>query len=549
MGVWQRGRLGTAAQAQVGAKLAAKVAAGAGAVLLGGCTMGPNFAAPHLFSPASWFASRPKPVAAVPSEPVMKPINVDWWSLFRDPELISLERRVAYSNLDVRTATIRLAESREQRSIVSASAFPQVDGNGSYTREKASAKGVLSLAGTGTTSSAAGFASGASQGTAANGTGFGPGGIPTGTGSAVSQPFDLWQYGFDASWELDLWGKFRREIESAKASVRASANARRDALLSVLAEVARDYISLRGTQTELRIQRENLQSAQESLRLTQERAAGGLTTDLDVANAAAQVATTESQIPFLQQQEAEEINALSFLLGDTPGALRGELAAFKPVPPVPPQVPIGLPSELARRRPDIREAEANLHAATADIGVAVANFYPQVTLSGSLGIQALQFKDLANWGARQYAIGPGITLPIFRGGELRGTLELRKAQQAEAAVSYQRTVLQAWHDVDNALTAYSAEQRRRASLGVAVQQNQRALALARDRYAQGLADFLEVLTAQRSLLAAEQQYASSTTTVSTNLVQLYKALGGGWQETYPAKPTADETAAAASPRI
>jgi NodT family efflux transporter outer membrane factor (OMF) lipoprotein len=303
----------------------------------------------------------------------------------------------------------------------------------------------------------------------------------------------------------------------------------------VLAEVARDYLSLRGTQTELRIQRQNLGTAQESLRLTRERAAGGLTTDLDVANATAQVASTEAQIPALQQQEAEQINALSFLLGDTPGALRAELATFKPVPPVPPEVPIGLPSELARRRPDIREAEAQLHAATADIGVAVANFYPQVTLSGSLGIQALQFKDLANWGARQYAIGPGITLPIFRGGELRGTLELRKAQQQEAAVNYQRTVLQAWHDVDNALTAYADEQRRRASLGVAVQQNQRALALARDRYAQGLADFLQVLDAQRSLLAAEQQYARSTTTVSTNLVQLYKALGGGWETTFPVR--------------
>ncbi len=495
------------------------------ALLLGGCTMGPDFVAPRLFSPASWFAGRPKPPPALPSEPVQRPIDVDWWSLFDDPELTSLERRVAFANLDVRTATIRLAESREQRAIVSASAFPQVNGNTSYTREKASGRGVLSLSPAGATG-----ANGASQGTVANGTGFG-----VGTPNRIFQPFDLWQYGFDASWELDLWGRVRRQIESAKASVHASADARRAALLSVLAEVARDYLSLRGTQTELRIQQQNLGTAQESLRLTRERAAGGLTTDLDVANAAAQVASTEAQIPALQQQEAEQINALSFLLGDTPGALSAELATFKPVPPVPPRVPIGLPAELARRRPDIREAEAQLHAATADIGVAVADFYPQVTLSGSLGIQALQFKDLANWGARQYAIGPGITLPIFRGGELRGTLELRKAQQQEAAVNYQRTVLQAWHDVDNALTAYADEQRRRAALGVAVQQNQRALGLARDRYAQGLADFLQVLDAQRSLLAAEQQYATSTTTVSTNLVQLYKALGGGWETIFPVR--------------
>lgn len=486
--------------------------------------MGPNFVPPHLFSPASWFSGRPQPPATLASRTVPQPIDVDWWSLFHDPELTSLERRVAYANLDVRTATIRLAESREQRAIVSASAFPAVNGNASYTREKPSQEGVLSL----TPAGGATGANGASQGTIANGTGSGVG-VP----NPIFQPFDLWQYGFDASWELDLWGKVRREIESANASVQASADARRAALISVLAEVARDYLNLRGTQTALRIQRENLKTAQESLRLTQERAAGGLTSDLDVANAAAQVASTQAQIPALQQQEAEQINALSFLLGDTPGALRSELATFKPVPPVPPKVPVGLPSELARRRPDIRQAEAQLHSATADIGVAVADFYPQITLSGSVSLQALQFKDLGNWAARQYAFGPGITLPIFRGGELRGTLELRKAQQREAAVNYQRTVLRAWHDVDNALTAYADEQRRRAALGVAVQQSQRALALARDRYAQGLADFLQVLDAERTLLSAEQQYASSTTTVSTNLVQLYKALGGGWETTFP----------------
>jgi NodT family efflux transporter outer membrane factor (OMF) lipoprotein len=192
-----------------------------------------------------------------------------------------------------------------------------------------------------------------------------------------------------------------------------------------------------------------------------------------------------------------------------------------------------VPSELARRRPDIREAEAQLHAATADIGVAVADFYPKITLDGSIGLQALKAKDLGNWGARQYGLGPTISIPIFEGGKLRATLQLRKVEQQEAALNYQQTVLQAWHDVDNALTAYAAEQRRRDALSNSVAQNRRALDLSRQRYTQGVADFLNVLDAQRTLLQAELQLAESTTTVSQNLVQLYKALGGGWETRFP----------------
>ena len=209
------------------------------------------------------------------------------------------------------------------------------------------------------------------------------------------------------------------------------------------------------------------------------------------------------------------------------------MAPPKPIPPVPPKVPVGLPSELARRRPDIRLAEAQLHAATADIGVAVANFYPSVTLTGSLGLQALQPWRMFNIDAHNYAVGPGVTIPIFEGGQLKATLELRKTQQQEAAIDYQKTVLSAWHDVDNALTAYQTEQARRDQLTQAVAQNQRALGLAQSRYAEGVADFLQVLTAQQNLLSTQQQLALTTTNVSTNLVALYKALGGGWETQLP----------------
>jgi len=307
----------------------------------------------------------------------------------------------------------------------------------------------------------------------------------------------------------------------------------RDTLVTASAELARDYVSLRGTQLQLQITRDNLEINRQSLRLTQERASGGVTTDLDVAQAAAQVESVASLIPDLEASEAQFINAISLLVGKEPRALEVELAAPRPIPPVPPRVPVGLPSELARRRPDVRQAEAQLHAATADVGVAVADFYPRFTIGASGAMQGLKIHNLWQADAASYSFGPSVSLPIFQGGRLTRTLELREAQQQEAAINYQRTVLNALHDVDNALTAYDQEQRRRDRLEQAVVQNRRALDLARQRYEQGVSDFLQVLIVQRDLLAAQQALAISTTTVSTDLVQLYKALGGGWEADLP----------------
>ncbi len=515
----------------LGAMLARAAVASAASLCLAGCTVGPDFKAQSIWSPDSWFSARQAAPAAVASEPVSEPIDPNWWGLFHDAELTSLEGRVAAANLNVKLATIRLAESRSQRQITGADQFPTLQGDGSYTRERVSTKGVVGIfggAGAGTTGGSFG-----STGASANGTTGRSGAIPSNLGGSGLQPFNLWQYGFDASWELDLWGRVRREVESADASLEASTDARRNSLLSVVAEVARDYLQLRGQQAQLAITEENIKTERESLDLSHARFRGGLTTELDVANAAAQLQSTQSQVPQLEQQQDQSINALSFLLGEAPQALRAELITPRALPPVPPRVPVGLPSELARRRPDIRQAEAQLHAATADIGVAVADFYPKVTLDGSLGLQALKAKDLGNWAARQYGLGPTISIPIFEGGRLRATLELRKVEQQEAALNYQQTVLQAWHDVDNALTAYADEQRRHDALAAAAAQDSLALRLSRDRYTQGVADFLNVLDAERALLQVQLQLADSSTTVSSNLVQLYKALGGGWEPTYP----------------
>ena len=498
-----------------------KLVLAAAVLLLCGCTLGPDFKSPAWLSPQTWFSAPAKPAASVP---VAEPIDPAWWSLFHDDELTALEERVATENLDVQVATIRLAESRAQRGVAAADAYPNFEANGSYQRQRPSNNGVFS--------GLSGLSAGSSS--VANGA---PG-ETTGGVSGSSQPaLNIYQYGFDSTWELDLWGKVRRSVEAADANVTASAEARRDTLLSSLAEVARDYLQLRGTQTRLQIAHDNLKTAQQSQELTRERAEGGVTTDLDVANASAQVATFAAQIPPLEQQERELVNALSLLLGQPPQALTAEVATARPVPPVPPLVPVGLPSELARRRPDIRQAEAQLHAATATIGVADANFYPSFTLGGSVGIQGLQTRDLFTLNSLMYALGPSVNIPIFEGGRLKSTLELREQQQKQAAVVYQRTVLNAWHEIDNSLTAYETEQHRRDQLAEAVAQNQRAVALAQSRYEQGVTDFLQVLDAQRSLFATQQSLAESTTAIDTDLVAIYKALGGGWEADFPDRQT------------
>jgi NodT family efflux transporter outer membrane factor (OMF) lipoprotein len=493
---------------------------------LAGCKVGPNFTQPKPFAPSSWFAAAPAaPAAKQVSETAPDPA---WWNILHDAELSSLEEKLAASNLDLRIAASRLAQSRAQASVTGAALFPTLTGSGSDTREKMSSEGVIGLFGGGS-----GFGS---NGSIANGTSS-TSNAPPGHGLSVPA-FSLFQYGFDASWEADIWGRVRREKESAIAAQQESVESLRGALVSAEAELGNDYIMLRGTQASLSITRQNIASARKTLALTEERYKAGLTTELDTANAAALLANTEASLPALEKREAELINAISLLLGEGPQALRPELAAAATMPPLPPKAPIGVPGDLARRRPDIRAADAKLHEATADIGVALGDFYPSLTLDGSFGFQALHFSNIADWNAHQFGFGPSITLPIFEGGKLMATLDLRKAQQQEAAISYQQTVLRAWHDVDNALTAYQADQRQRDALKRAETQATKALDLSQQRYRQGVADFLNVLDAERQLFSAELSLADAQTAVGSDFVSLYKALGGGWEQVYPAQTCA-----------
>jgi NodT family efflux transporter outer membrane factor (OMF) lipoprotein len=506
--------------------LAVLLAAGA----LAGCTVGPDFVAPR---PTAQLGFWPERRAAGQQAGITAPDPIDpqWWTLFNDPELTALETRLAAGNLDLAVTVERLSQSRAQLGVARADEMPTLDADGSYTRERPSGRGVLSLF------SGGGGQSFASQGSVANGMSGTQGGIPSGTTGASIPPFNLWQYGFDASWELDLWGHARREVEAARANLQTAAEDGRNTLVSAEAELARDYIQLRGTQQLIGITQADLHAFDDTLRLTRERARAGLSTSLDITTSTAQLASAQAGLPDLLAQQVQALNALCLLLGEQPGALDRELATPQAVPP-PPVVPVGLPSELARRRPDIRAAEAQLHAATAEIGVAVADFFPKIQLSGSIGLQALQAKDLGNWSARQYGGGPTLSLPIFEGGRLRATLELRRAAQREAAISYRHTVLAAFGEVSNALTGYDQEQVRRSQLQRAVQANQRAVTLSTQRYREGLSSFIDVLDAQREQLATEQQLADSTVAVSTDLVALYKALGGGWNSDAPERTVA-----------
>ena len=334
-----------------------------------------------------------------------------------------------------------------------------------------------------------------------------------------------------------MWGRVRRNIESAQAQVDSSAESRRDTLVSNLAELARDYVQLRGTQEMVRINLANVKVNQDLLAIARQRESGGLNTGLDTATAASQVESIQAQLPQLQQQEVQQINAISLLLGEPPLALAQELIADKAIPPVPPKVPIGVPSGLIMRRPDIREAEANLHAAVAQIGVAEAQFFPTVTINGSPTFNALDPGKIFRGDSLQYMnVGPSISIPIFDGGKLRSNLVLTEARQRESAIAYQKAVLQAWHDIVNNLTSLKADQARRARLARQVSDARRALSLARTRYQSGVDTFTTVLQDSQTALQAEMNLSQATAAISTDFVALYKALGGGWENTFPDEP-------------
>ena len=465
---------------------------------LTGCEVGPNYKVPVQKMPTEWVS----PPTTQASVTLQQPIEIQrWWTTFGDPTLDSLISRAVSYNLDLQAATERVREARASLGNAGSALFPTVDAVGAYTRSFNARGGSTVIAGAG-------------------------GSVITTSGP---RPHDLWQAGFDATWELDVFGGARRGVEAASDNLQASIEDRRDVLVTLLAEVATDYISLRGYQQEVVIAEENLVSQVHTADVTRTKVRGGFTTELDVANADAQVATTRSQIAGFAMLEQQTIYSLSVLLGQIPTALERELAPREQIPIVPPTVPIGLPSELLRRRPDIRRSERQLAAATANIGVATAQLFPQFSLTGTLTVQGSEFKALGNLGNRLWSFGPSLTWPIFDAGHIWMNIEIENSLQAQALIAYRNTVLLALQDVENALVAYADEQQRRAALADAVADNQKAVKLATRRYDQGLTDFLNVLDAERSLYSSQDALVQSNRAVGTDLASLYKALGGGWE--------------------
>jgi NodT family efflux transporter outer membrane factor (OMF) lipoprotein len=311
----------------------------------------------------------------------------------------------------------------------------------------------------------------------------------------------------------------------------------RDARVVLVAEVARNYVEYRSAQARLEIAAQNVRTQRDTLGLSQDRLRAGLSTDLQVSQATAQLESTRAQIPPLRMALKAAAFRLDILLGLKPGSLAAELGPGAAVPPTPGQAPIGLPAELLRRRPDIRSAERALAAATARIGVAKADLYPRLTLSGSFGLESEDFGNLFEASSNTWSAGPvAVRWPIFDAGRIRSTVIAREAQQDQALVAYEQTVLQAYEEVANALVAYAQVRERRDSLALAVKADQDAVDLANDLWTRGLTDFLNVLETQRALFLLQDQLAASDAAVTTSMVALYKALGGGWEETEAETP-------------
>jgi outer membrane protein, multidrug efflux system len=428
-----------------------------------------------------------------------QPPNADWWNSFHDEELTRLIHRAVANNLDLQLAAARVDEARAARGVAKSAFYPSVGLTTSAERLRERVPV------------------------------FNPG-----TNTAAFHPVELnnFQVGFDSAWEIDVFGRIRNEVKAASANVRSAEENRRDVLLALLGEVARSYADLRGFQLRLEIAENNIQTQEDTVHLTQARAAAGLATQLDVSRAVAELETTNAVVPSLRSAISASIHRISVLVGQEPGALQRELEASAPVPVVPPEVPVGLPSDLLKRRPDVRRADDEIAAAAANVKAARADYFPKFTLLGSAGRQATQLHDLSLSLGNFFAVGPAITMPIFTGGRIRSNIAVQNARWKQTQLLYHSTVLTSLEETENALVNYSEEQERRDRLQAAVSQSQTALELSRELYRSGLGDFLAVLDAQRQLYGNEDLLAQSQTAVTTNLIALYKALGGGW-ESFP----------------
>ncbi|MCE5255546.1 MAG: efflux transporter outer membrane subunit [Spirochaetaceae bacterium] len=453
-------------------------------VMLAGCaTVGPDYVAPEIKAPDKWNTAAPAGSSAADTS---RDSLASWWANLDDPTLVALIDVALKNNKDLKKAQSRIREARAQRGVVESRLFPSVDGSGSYTLAR------------------------------------------TENNSEVGTTRELFAAGLDAGWEIDLFGGLRRATEASQAAFEASQEDYLMVHVSLAAEVALNYIDVRTLQERLAIVEENLKLQTETYELTTYRLKAGLVTQLDVDRAKTNMEETRAAVPTLVTRLAAARNRLSSLMGEYPGYADPQVADAKTLPMAPLEIALGVPAETLRRRPDVRNAERALAAQTARIGVATADLYPKLSLSGSIGIDASSFAGLFSANNRGASIGPRLTWNIFNAGAVRSNIEIQNAKQEQALLQYENTILLALEEAENAITAYVNEQKRARSLNDALLSAANSTSLALNQYQSGLIDFQNVLDAQRTLLSIKDNLAVSKGTVIANLVRLYKALGGGW---------------------
>lgn len=462
---------------------------------LAACAVGPDYRPPQSASPDEWHAL---PQTGVRVESPDAPSLAAWWTTLNDPVLNQLIERSLAANKTVRQALARVVEARARRGIASADLWPTL-----------------------------GASAGASHSNSDSRTSPSDANDPLPSPSSSNNNDEIYTSGLDSSWELDLFGGKRRAFEAATAQLGASEADLRDALVTLLGDVALSYTDVRTAQSRLTFAERNLESQNEVLDITRWRAEAGLATVLDVEQANTSYEQTRAQIPSLESSLSQSMNRLAVLTGQAPGALSTTLADRKPVPVAPLEIVAGVPADVLRRRPDIRSAERRLAAQTAQVGVATAALYPSLSLTGSITLQSLTASDVFS-GFQTDRAGISLNMPLFRGGALRQNLNAQNALVDQAVATYEATVLAAYEEVENALAAWSNEQRRHAALVEAAASARRASELALVQYNSGLVDFQTVLTADRQLITLEDSLAVSDGEMTANLIRLYKALGGGW---------------------
>jgi multidrug efflux system outer membrane protein len=449
------------------------------ALVLSGCAIGPDYKRAVVPTPESW---RDSPTADPASL-----AHLAWWQLFEDEELRRLVLVGLEANKDLLVAVARVDQARAQLGVAQAALFPQIGAGGTATKNR-----------------------------------FSENVFPKGQGGE----FDFLSATVDLTFEIDIWGRLRRSAEAAQGELLASLEARRTVVMTLVSDVATAYLRLRQLDMELETTRRNVVSRQSSLQLARERFEAGVASALDLHQAEAELSSTRADIPNLERQIVQTENFLSILLGRNPGAIdRGRPLTGQPSPP---EVPAGLPSALLERRPDVRQAEGDLVAANARIGVAKAAFFPQIRLTGLFGVESVALSDLFTGPSRAWQFGPTVTLPLFTGGRNFGIYRLAQARQQEALLRYEQVILQAFREVEDALVTHRKAREALAEQHAAVLASRQALIIAEFRYTSGLTGFLDVLDAQRTLLTAEVAESRTLLAQLVAVVQLYRALGGGW---------------------